>query len=150
MIFCFAYLTPKPAAAESLKSFAGRWVGNGQIIFTNKTKEKIFCRVTYFVRNSGNRLDQNIRCKSASGVKFEVKSKLNRQGGSLKGNWQETNYNQKGSLRGQWLNNGFNLIVKSQTGAASMKVRKSGNRQNVILTGDGEIVNRVTILLVKG
>lgn len=138
------------AANGGFSSYAGRWIGNGQIIFSDNKREKLTCRVTYFVKNSGKQLAQNIRCTSSSGVKFEIKSKFSRKNNSLHGTWKETNYNQNGSISGKLHKSGFNLIVKSQTGVAKMSVKKSKNRQSVTVSGDGQNIKVVKITLVKG
>ncbi|MGI9571390.1 MAG: hypothetical protein ACR2PH_16985, partial [Desulfobulbia bacterium] len=61
-------LNPTQAASGGFSSYAGRWIGNGHIVFSDNKREKLKCRVTYFVGKSGNQLSQNIRCSSSSGV----------------------------------------------------------------------------------
>ncbi len=138
------------AASSVFSSYAGRWIGGGHIIFSDNSREKLTCRVTYFVRNSGSQLAQNIRCSSPSGVKFEIKSRFNNKNSSLQGSWTESNHNQNGSISGTLHKSGFHLVVKSQTGVAKMTVKKSKNRQNVTVTGDGQNIKVVSITLIKG
>ena len=148
---CLAFVETKAANAStcSFQSYAGRWVGHGRITFTDGNQEKILCRVTYFSKNGGKNLAQNIRCASTS-MKFEIKSKFECRTGKISGSWKETIHNLAGSLTGKASNAGFNLNIRAQSVAAKMSVKKNGSRQTVRVNSNGQTVRQVLMSLKKG
>jgi len=129
--------------------FAGRWVGEGQLGYSNGENEKIKCRLTYFISQKGHSLEQNIRC-GTSGAKIEINSKIDHQDGELSGTWLERTYNIGGNVTGRITNQGIKIFVKSDNFEGVMQISQRNNRQTVeIQLQDSEIMG-LTLDLRRG
>lgn len=139
-----------PARAEGpFAGFGGRWVGGGTIKLTDGKSEKITCRVTYFVKDGGSGLQQNIRCASTS-YKFEVSTTMKASGGSVAGVWQEKVYSAGGSLRGKAGGGRVNVFATGSKFSAAISVKLSGSSQSVVISPRGIEVSSVSMGLKKG
>ena len=145
-----ALLTPTSLALASDGPFAsmkGTWSGPGSIT-VNGNKERLRCRATYDVKNSGATVDLSIRCASDS-YKFDLQGGVNYVNGSVTGNWSETANGTAGSIAGT-VSDG--IIKVSATGphfSALMSVTTRGNTQSVAITSPGSQISSVTISLSK-
>ncbi len=139
-------------SAQAVQPFAGlvgRWVGEGRLGYSSGQNEKIRCRLTYFVKEAGHKLKQNIRC-GTSGAKIEIKSDILHDQGTLTGTWRETTYDMKGSLRGRVTPEGFVVFVKSERIDAIMQISQNAKRQIVEIQFRGSEIIGMTLGLRKG
>lgn len=137
-----------PAQAASLTEMAGRWSGWGSVKLTNGATEQVKCIATYFVKDSGSSLDQNLRCASAS-YKIDAKANFSVNGTSVVGSWEERTHSAKGDVAGKLTDNGFNLSVTGETFSALMTMTSSKCKQSISIKPEGLDVNSISIGLRK-
>jgi hypothetical protein len=116
---------------------AGVWTGRGTIELDGGSTENIRCRATYAVSGDGQGLNQTLLCASDS-YKFELKSNVLAKDGVLSGTWRETSRNVGGSLEGRAAKGQFNVDVSAPTFNAKLRLTTRGNRQNVVISSDGQ------------
>jgi len=139
LIVCVAIGASASAMGAETAPFAGMagvWSGSGSISLEDGSKERIRCKATYAVSSAGNGLNQALLCASDS-YKFELKSDVLANGGTLSGTWAETTRNVSGSLEGRAGNGQFNVIVSAPAFTARLTMTTSGNKQNVAITSEG-------------
>ena len=112
------------------------------------SSERIRCRATYKVGGGGQALDQTLRCASDS-YKMDITSTLQSQGGTISGNWSESNRGVSGNVQGRASPGQINVLVEAAGFAANLTVATRGNKQTVGITSKGEIRN-VNITMSKG
>src|ERR1700730_3269591 len=89
--------------AQSGGAFAGMagvWSGGGVVTLDDGSTERIRCRATYAVGAGGNGLNQDLLCASDS-YKFNLRSNVMAEGGSLSGTWSESSRGVNGTLEGR-------------------------------------------------
>lgn len=137
-----------PVAAGGVKELAGRWSGWGAVKLSNGATEQVKCVATYFVKNSGARINQNLRCASSS-YKIDAKAHYNVNGAALTGEWEERTHSAKGNVLGRVTDDGFRLSVKGETFSANMIVTSSRCKQQISISPKGLNVARISIGLRK-
>lgn len=125
------------AGAGPFEGLAGVWTGRGTIQLEDGSSEKIRCKATYAVRGDAQGLNQTLLCASDS-YKFELQSNVLAQDGVLSGTWRETSRNVGGTLEGRAGNGQFNVDVSAPAFTAKLKLTTSGNRQDVVISSDGQ------------
>lgn len=140
---------PQEVLERPFDAFAGWWSGIGRIGHKGKTAEPMRCRATYFVKEKGQKLTQNLRCSTQS-VSLYVKSEVRHEQGKLIGSWHEEKYNIGGEITGKIDKSGMTLFVKGDDLAATMHVVTKGNRQIVEIDFDGLDVVGISIIFKKG
>lgn len=138
------------AAADSdlLKDLPGRWSGWGAITLSSGQTEQVKCVATYFVKNEGVRLEQNLRCASAS-YRIDSRAELDVVSGQVRGSWEERTHAAAGSVTGRVTANGFNLSIRGATFTAAMAVATSACKQSINIAPEGTEVRRIAIGLGK-
>lgn len=156
LLFVLPLIVASPlASAEALASgpfsgLSGYWKGEGSITLTNGVSEKIRCRATYAVNDSGTALNQSLRCASDS-YRLEISGNLLYNGGSLSGTWGEATRHASGNISGRASNNEIQARVDGAGFSAGLQVRFRGDRQSVsIRPTSGTDVSNVAITLRKG
>ena len=127
---------------------AGQWSGEGSIRMSNGGTERIRCRATYQAYGN-NGLRQELLCASDS-YKFQVRSDLVQNGGSISGQWAETSRNLSGSVSGQTSGNFIQAKVEGGGFAAQLTVATTGNRQAVTIVPQGTDVAEVAVTMSRG
>jgi hypothetical protein len=125
------------AQSAPFSGMAGVWSGTGTISLEDGSKERIRCKATYAVSPDGNGLNQGLLCASDS-YKFELKSDVKSAGGDLSGSWAETTRGVTGSLEGHASGGKFNVSVSSPAFNAKLILTTTGNKQNVMISSDGQ------------
>src|SRR5690606_25723094 len=95
-----ALLAPSAEAASPFKTLQGSWSGTGQIQFEGGQSERLRCNAYYTNSGGGDVLGLAIRCASASN-KIEVRGRLNYNGGTVTGTWEERTFNASGTATGR-------------------------------------------------
>ena len=137
------------ATAGTLQQLAGRWSGWGTVLFDGGELEKIKCVATYFVKNEGKELTQNLRCTTSASYKISAKSVLKLAGSRLSGSWTERKSGNDGVVKGRMTRQGFKLAVKGTTFTAAMKVKTSRCSQSIDISPSGLGVKKIDITLGK-
>lgn len=134
-----------PAALEHLP---GRWSGWGAITLSSGKSEQVKCIATYFVKNDGGRVEQNLRCASAS-YKIDAKAELDVESDQVRGRWEERANAASGSVTGRMTGNGFSLSIRGDSFTAAMAVSTSSCKQSINIAPQGTDVRRIAIGLGK-
>ena len=128
--------------------FSGSWSGNGTVALSDGKTERIRCKASYNVNNTGLGLKQTLRCASDS-YKFDLSSDVTSQGDRISGSWNEASRNIFGNLQGTAGGGRIDVMVEAPGFTASLMLRASGNRQTVQISSKGDI-RGVSITMVKG
>ena len=86
--------------ASAIQNLAGRWQGQGKIEVAGGQNEQVKCIATYFIRDSGTGIEQNLRCASSS-YKVDVQTKLKIVGDQVTGTWLEQTTNSSAAPPGR-------------------------------------------------
>jgi hypothetical protein len=135
------------AQSGPFTGFNGAWSGNGTVILSDGTTERIRCKADYRVDGSGLALKQNLHCASDS-YKFDLSSEVTSQGDRISGNWSEASRNIFGNLQGTAGGGRIEVFVEASGFAANLTLTTTGNRQTVQISSKGEI-RGVNITMVK-
>jgi hypothetical protein len=123
------------AQSGPFTGLAGNWSGGGTVALDDGSTERIRCRATYAVGENGNGLNQSLLCASDS-YKFELRSNVVAEGGSLSGTWSETTRNVSGNLQGRAAPGNFQVIASAPGFTANITLTTRGNRQSVVIKSD--------------
>jgi hypothetical protein len=143
-----AWSGPVAAAAGPFAALAGSWSGEGTVMVSNGTNERLRCRATYRVEGQGQDVDLNLRCASDS-YNFNLLSTVRYEGGAITGSWSETTHNASGSLSGRA--SGRQILVSARGGsfAANLLLVTRDNRQSVSIRATGTDVTGADIMLSR-
>ncbi len=137
-----------PSQAAGIKDLAGRWSGWGSVKLTNGATEQVKCVATYFLKDTGSGLDQNLRCASSS-YKIDAKANYVVSGSSVSGTWEERTHSAKGAVAGSFANDSFRLTVQGETFSANMTMTSSKCKQSISITPQGLDVRSISVGLRK-
>ena len=129
---------------------AGYWSGGGAITLSDGSTERIRCRATYAVGESGAALNQTLSCASAS-YNLHVTANVVSNGGGLSGSWSESTHGVSGSISGRASRSGIQAYVSGAGFAASIGIREHGGGQSVTIRPQaGTDVQAVSVSLHRG
>lgn len=135
-------------APTALEQLSGRWSGWGAITLSSGNAEQVKCIATYFVKDDGGKLEQNLRCASAS-YNIDAKAELEVVADQVRGRWEERTNAASGSVTGRMTANGFNLSIRGDSFTAAMVVSTSSCKQSINLAPEGTDIRRIAIGLDK-
>ena len=135
------------AQSGPFAGFNGTWSGNGTVVLSDGSTERLRCKADYKVNGNGLGLKQNLHCASDS-YKFDLSSDVTSQGDRISGYWSEASRNVNGSLQGTAGGGRIEVFVQAAGFAASLTLQTNGNRQTVEISSKGEIKG-VNITMVK-
>jgi hypothetical protein len=139
------------AAAEQPGIFlflSGDWAGDGVVATKAGTNENIRCRAKYVVNDSGNNLQQALRCASDS-YKFEINSNMSYVNGGITGTWADAVANVAGQLTGNVYPDRIKGSVNGSLFSAAVAVVTDGSRQSVSIEPTGTSIRTVIITMKK-
>ena len=129
---------------------SGYWTGGGTITMSNGASERIRCKATYAVNDSGKALNQSLRCASDS-YRLEISGNVTFSGGSISGTWGEATRHVTGNISGRASGAEIQARVEGAGFSAGLQVRFHGDKQSVsIRPSSGTDVADVAITLRKG
>jgi hypothetical protein len=129
--------TASYAQSGPFTGMAGNWSGGGTVTLDDGSTERIRCRASYAVGAGGNGLNQDLLCASDS-YKFNLRSNVMAEGGSLSGTWSESSRGINGTLEGRGGNGNFRVLASAAGFNADISLTTRGNRQSVVITGEGQ------------
>jgi len=135
------------AQSGPFAGFNGTWSGNGTVLLSDGSTERLRCKADYKVNGNGLGLKQNLHCASDS-YKFDLSSDVTSQGDRISGNWSEASRNIFGNLQGTAGGGRIDVFVEASGFAANLTLTTTGNRQTVQISSKGEI-RGVNITMVK-
>lgn len=149
LILGLSLAAPQAQTADGpFTGMAGAWTGTG-MISVNNNKERLRCRASYNVTNSGSTVDISIVCASDS-YKFNLQGGVNAISGAITGTWSESAHGAAGEIAGTVK---AGVIAARATGpyfSAHLSLRTTGNSQSISLNSPGSQISSVTIALNKG
>jgi hypothetical protein len=134
------------AASGPFARMAGTWFGDGRVILADGEVERIRCRASDDVGDSGDVMRQHLRCASAS-YSFDVQNAVSYRGGRVTGNWDETTRNIGGQVFGVASPNLVRARVEGGQFAADVTLAPKGNSLDVTLVPHGSDVREVAVAL---
>ena len=137
-----------PVSASPLSDLQGRWSGWGSVQMSNGTREQVKCVATYFLKDGGSSVSQNLRCASSS-YKIDAAANYVLKGDQVSGRWEERTWSAVGSVSGRMTDKGFNLAIQGQTFSAGMAMMTTSCKQSIQITPQGFGVSRISIGLGK-
>jgi hypothetical protein len=83
----------------------------------------------------GSGLNQTLACASDS-YKFDLRSNVVAERGSLSGTWSESTRGVNGSLEGRGANGNFQVVASAPGVTANLSLTTRGNRQFVVIKAE--------------
>jgi hypothetical protein len=129
---------------------AGHWSGGGAITMSDGSTERIHCRATYAVAQTGAALNQTLSCASAS-YNLHITANVVSNGGGVSGSWSESTHSVSGSISGHASSSDISAYVSAAGFSASIGIRTHGGGQSVTIRPQaGTDVRAMAITLRKG
>jgi hypothetical protein len=146
-------LVSSPGFAQQTGPFsglAGHWSGGGAITLSDGSTERIHCRATYAVAQTGAALNQTLSCASAS-YNLHITANVVSSGGGVSGSWSESTHSVSGSISGRASSSDIQAYVSGAGFAASIGIRTHGGGQSVTIRPQaGTDVRAMSITLHRG
>lgn len=136
------------ASAGPIDHLPGRWSGWGSIKLSNGNTEQVKCVATYFVKNAGSSLRQNLRCASAS-YKIDAVADMTVTGNRVVGDWTEQTHSNSGKINGSITGDNFALAITGPNFTADLALTTSPCKLSINLTPQNFDVTRIAIGLRK-
>jgi hypothetical protein len=132
------------AADPGLDVLAGTWRGDGILSFEGGKTESISCNGYY---KGADSLSVVIRCRGTSS-NFELRSKLEANGGKVTGSWEERTYNATGDVSGTASAGTLDVQFSgSLTGSLAMSFSSSSQSVSVSVDTKGAGIKGVRVNL---
>lgn len=132
-VFAMALGLASPAPAQSSGPFghlAGGWTGAGTITIGQNPSERIRCRATYDVGDSGSSVELQLRCASDS-YAFDLLGSVRSQSGEVRGRWRETSRGAAGTVAGSVKGDRVDVRVEGQAFSAVLSLVTRGGKQSI-------------------
>jgi hypothetical protein len=129
--------TASYAQSGPFTGMAGSWSGGGIVTLDDGSTERIRCRANYAVGAGGNGLNQDLLCASDS-YKFNLRSNVMAEGGSLSGTWSESSRGVNGTLEGRGGNGSFQVLASAAGFNANISLTTRGNKQSVVIRPESQ------------
>jgi len=137
------------AHAQTIRPFAGlsgKWSGDGSIVLSNGSTERLRCDATYVESGGGDNLDQTLRCASDS-YNFDLQISLVDNAGSILGNWSELSRSVQGGISGHDSKGLIQVTARGPNFTAAVTVATRGSEQSVKIRAQSGDLSQVTITL---
>ncbi len=125
------------AQSAPFAGLAGYWSGVGTVTLDDGSTERIRCRASYAVSGNGAGLNQTLVCASDS-YKFDLKTNVIAEQGSISGSWSESSRGINGNLSGRANNGNFHVVATAAGFTANISLTTHGNRQSVVIRSDSQ------------
>lgn len=147
-VVSFLVMATMSASASPIDNLPGRWSGWGSIKLSNGNTEQVKCVATYFVKNAGASLRQNLRCASAS-YKIDAVADMTVTGNRVVGDWTEQTHSNSGTINGSITGDNFALAISGPNFTADLALTTSACKLSINLTPQNIDVTRIAIGLRK-
>jgi len=125
------------AQSGPFAGMAGNWSGGGTVTLDDGSTERIRCRASYSVGANGNGLNQSLLCASDS-YKFDLRSSVVAERGSLSGTWSESSRGIRGDLEGRASSGNFQVVASAPGFTANLSLTTRGNKQSVVIRAESQ------------
>ncbi|SDS17522.1 hypothetical protein [Bradyrhizobium canariense] len=141
------FSTATYAQSGPFTGMAGFWSGSGTVTLDDGSNERIRCRASYAVGAGGNGLNQTLTCASDS-YKFDLRTNIVAEGGTISGTWSESSRNVNGSIQGRGGNGNFQVEANAPGFNANISLTTRGNKQSVVIRSESQF-KAATIALTR-
>jgi hypothetical protein len=138
---------PVHAQPAPFAGLPGSWTGSGSTALSDGSHERLRCRATYRVDDSGMRLQQTLRCASDS-YKFDLSTDVVSDGAQVSGTWSESSRGISGTLQGRSNSGRISAVADAAGFSADLNLTTRGNRQSVSIVSQGAIRD-VSITMIR-
>jgi hypothetical protein len=138
---------PVHAQPAPFAGLPGSWTGSGSIALSDGSHERLRCRATYRVDDSGMRLQQTLRCASDS-YKFDLSTDVVSDGAQVSGTWSESSRGISGTLQGRSNSGRISAVADAAGFSANLNLTTRGNRQSISIVSQGAIRD-VSITMIR-
>ena len=115
------------AQSGPFAGLSGFWSGAGTVTLDDGSTERIRCRASYAVGDNGAGLNQTLVCASDS-YKFDLKTNVISERGSLSGTWSESSRGVNGNIEGRGSNGNFQVVASAPGFTANISLTTRGNQ----------------------
>jgi hypothetical protein len=143
-----AAIPGQAAMTSPFRAMAGSWSGGGTLSMADGEREPLRCRASYDVAETGNEVNLDLRCASAS-YNFDLTSEAQYRGGAISGSWSEASRNAAGSLSGRGSGDRIDVAARGQNFAANLSLTTRGNRQTISIQPQGQTDIRCVSLALE-
>jgi hypothetical protein len=147
LLAALAFNSTSYAQSTAFAGMAGFWSGAGTVTLDDGSTERIRCRASYAVSASGAGLNQTLLCASDS-YKFDFKTNVMSEQGSLSGTWNESTRGISGQLQGRGNNGNFQVVATAAGFTANISLTTRGDKQSVVIKPDSQFKG-ATITLTR-
>lgn len=123
------------AQSGPFAGLSGYWSGAGTVTLDDGSTERIRCRASYAVGDNGAGLNQTLVCASDS-YKFDLKTNVISERGSLSGTWSESSRGVNGNIEGRGSNGNFQVVARAPGFTANISLTTRGNHQSVVIRSE--------------
>src|SRR6266446_5549938 len=134
------------AVSSPFVAMAGSWSGGGVLSTTDGMQERLRCRASYDVAETGTELRLNLKCASES-YNFDLASEVQYRGGAISGAWTESSRNASGTLSGRAAGDRIEAAARGENFSANLSLTTRGSRQTVSIHPEGSNVTAVSLAL---
>lgn len=147
-VLVLLHASPGQAQTGPFAHLVGAWAGSGQILVADGNSERIRCRATYKIEETGSALNQILRCASDS-YRFDLTTTVTASGNTLSGIWSESSRNVNGTLGGRISGDEISALVEANGFSASLTMQTRGNRQVIAIRSQNTDLRGVDITLTR-
>jgi hypothetical protein len=140
--------SPAAVAQGPFSELEGLWTGDGTVTLSSGAQEPVRCRVQYSVVDSGEKLQQALRCASPS-YRIEVNAEYTHSAGAVSGLWTETTRKVSGNVAGRASGDRIEAQITGPF-SAHLVLATTGTRQAVTVQPKSADVREVSVELRKG
>jgi hypothetical protein len=137
LLMAATFSSASHAQSGPFAGMAGVWSGGGTVTLDDGSSERIRCRASYAVGERGAGLNQTLTCASDS-YKFDLRTNVVSEGGSISGTWSESSRNINGSIQGRGAHGNFEVTASAPGFNADISLTTRGNRQSVVIRAEGQ------------
>ena len=114
----------------------------------NGDQERLRCRASYDVDDSGSAMRLNLRCASDS-YNFDLSGEVEYRGGAISGQWTEASRNASGSIEGRAAGDHIEAAATGPGFSANLSLTTHGRRQMVTIRPQGSDISAVSLELSR-
>jgi hypothetical protein len=138
----------RAGVSDPFAGLSGSWSGGGSITLSSGATERLRCRASYASTPGSADLQLSLRCNSDS-YEFDLRSRLQYEGGAIAGSWIDATRNVTGSISGRASTGQIQGVVQGPGFTASLSLATRGNRQNVTIRSAGTELSQVSVALTR-
>jgi hypothetical protein len=137
------------AVSSPFAAMAGSWTGGGTLSTTDGNQERLRCRASYNIGETGAELHLSLRCASES-YNFDLASDVQyRGGGAISGSWSEASRNASGTIAGRAGGDHIEAAARGEGFSANLSLTTRGGRQTVSIRPQGTTISNVSLTLQR-